>query len=236
MLIWIKRSHNISWPPSIDGHGIGVRPGAVGAGIHKRNGIEDAGCQEESSMKRGLFCLALAIVFASARTQADGYVTPWIGVNIASATDSGRGAFGVTSGYMGAGVFGFEADFGYSPDFFGSSREFGSNNAITAMGNFILGVPVGGTHGAGVRPYLSGGLGLMRTHIEGGGLVDVSRTNNAFGYDIGAGMMGFFNQHVGLRGDVRYLSALEDVNRFGGIDLEPGRLHYWRVSGGVTFR
>jgi hypothetical protein len=104
------------------------------------------------------------------------------------------------------------------------------------MGNFILGVPVGGTHGAGVRPYLSGGLGLMRTHIEGGGLVDVSRTNNAFGYDIGAGMMGFFNQHVGLRGDARYLATLQDVNRFGGTDLEPTRLRYWRVSGGVTFR
>src|SRR6476659_1222092 len=174
--------------------------------------------------KSGLLCLILAIVFAPARARADGYVTPWVGVNLASATDNGRGAFGVTSGYMGAGVFGFEADVGYSPDFFGSRREFGTNNAITVMANFILGVPVGGTHGAGVRPYLSGGLGLMRTHIEGGGLLDVSRTNNAFGYDIGAGMMGFFNQHVGLRGDARYLATLQDVNRFGGTDLEPTRL------------
>ena len=50
-------------------------------------------------------------------------------------------------------------------NFFGSSREFGNNYAITVMGNFILGVPIGGTHGAGVRPFLSGGFGLMRTHI-----------------------------------------------------------------------
>ena len=26
-------------------------------------------------------------------------------------------------------------------------------------------------------------------------------------------MMGFFNQHIGLRGDVRYLRTVEDTNR-----------------------
>jgi hypothetical protein len=179
---------------------------------------------------------AAAMVAIPVQARADGYVSPWLGFSIASATDNGRSAFGATAGYMGAGVFGFEADVGYSPDFFGSRSEFGSNNAITAMGNFILGVPIGGTHGAGVRPFVSGGVGLIRTHIEGGTLVNASRTNNAFGYDIGAGMMGFFNQHVGLRGDVRYLNTLRDTNRESGVDFEPGRLSYWRISGGVTFR
>jgi len=167
---------------------------------------------------------------------ADGYITPWLGYNIVNKSDEGRKAFGAVAGYMGGGIFGFEADFDYSPDFFGSPRQFGSNNAISAMGNFILGVPIGGTHGAGVRPFVSGGIGLMRTHIEGGTLFDASRTNNGFGYNVGAGMMGFFNQHVGLRGDVRYVRALDDTNRGSGVDLDPGRPKYWRVSGGVTFR
>ena len=63
-----------------------------------------------------------------------------------------------------------------------------------------------------------------------------SRSNNEFGYNVGAGMMGFFNDHVGLRGDVRDLRTLEDVDRGSGTDFEPGAFHYWRLSGGVTFR
>ena len=189
-----------------------------------------------SAMKACLFWAAATVVFAPVQARADGYVTPWIGANVASATGNGRGAFGVTTGYMGAGVFGFEADVGYSPDFFGSSDEFGSNTAITVMGNFIVGVPIGGTHGAGVRPFLSGGFGLTRTHIEGGTIVNVSRTNNLVGYDLGVGMMGFFNQHLGLRGEARYLRALQDTNPGSGVDFDPGRLRYWRVTAGVTFR
>ena len=179
---------------------------------------------------------AVAVVSSPVQARADGYVTPWIGVNLASTTDSGNSAFGVTTGYMGAGVFGFEADFGYSPDFFGSTSEFGNITAIAVMGNFILGLPIGGTHGAGVRPFVTGGLGLMRTHIEGGTIVNVSRSSNDAGYDVGVGMMGFFNHHVGLRGDLRYLHMLQDTNLGSGVDFEPGKLHYWRLSGGVTFR
>jgi len=186
-------------------------------------------------MKACLLC-AVAAVLLPAPARADGYVTPWLGFSIASQTDEGRRAFGATAGYMGAGVFGFEGEFGYSPDFVGPRTELGTDNAITAMGNFILGVPIGGTHGAGVRPFVSGGIGLMRTHIERDALADVSRTNNSFGYDIGAGMMGFFNQHVGLRGDVRYLRSLQDTDRGSGVDVDPGRVGYWRVSAGATFR
>ena len=42
-------------------------------------------------------------------------------------------------------------------------------------------------------------------------------------YEVGSGMTGFFNQHVGLRDDVRYLRALEDANRRSGIDFDPSR-------------
>jgi len=183
-------------------------------------------------------CLLLAVAFVliPVQARADGYVTPWLGFSIASATDNGRTAFGATAGYMGAGVFGFEGDFGYTPDSLGSSSMFSSSNTITAMGNFILGIPIGGTHGAGVRPFVSGGVGLMRTHVESGTLVDLSLTNNSFGYNVGAGMMGFFNQHVGLRGDVRYLRALRDTNLGPGVDFDPARRGYLRFSGGVTFR
>lgn len=182
--------------------------------------------------KACLLCAAAVCIPVQAR--ADGYVAPWIGAGGLSATDAGRTAFGVTGGYMVAGVFGFEGDFGYAPDFFGLN-ELGKSNAITAAGNFILGVPFGGTKGASVRPFILGGLALIRTQLENG-VLDTSRTNNGVGYDVGAGMMAFFSHHVGLRGDVRYLRLLQDTNLGSGTDFNPGKVGYWRVSAGVTFK
>jgi hypothetical protein len=66
--------------------------------------------------------------------------------------------------------------------------------------------------------------------------VSLSRSTNEFAYDLGAGMMGFFNQHVGMRGEVRYVRALRDTDRGSGVDFDPGRLQFWRASAGVTFR
>jgi hypothetical protein len=187
-------------------------------------------------LKVCLISAAAAVVLAPVTVRADGYFTPWVGMSVLSATDEGHRAYGVTAGYMGAGVFGFEGDFAYSPEFFGSKDEFGANNAFTVLGNFILGVPIGGTHGAGVRPFVSGGFGLNRTHIEGGRILNLSRSTNSLAYDLGAGMMGFFNQHVGLRGDVRYLRLLDDTDPGLGTDFDPARRRYWRVSAGVTVR
>jgi outer membrane protein with beta-barrel domain len=178
-----------------------------------------------------------ALLMAPVSARADGFVTPWVGINFVNENDEGAKTFGVTTGYMGAGVFGFEADFGYSPDFLGLTSGFTSNSAVTLTGDAILGIPIGGTHGAGVRPFVSGGFGLLRTHSEREGLaIDLSRASNEFCYDLGVGMMGFFTDHIGLRGDLRYLRTLNDTHFGSGINLDPGRLHFWRFSGGITFR
>jgi hypothetical protein len=186
-----------------------------------------------SMTKACAICATLAALCAPARARADGYFNPWIGANGASATDTGNRAFGATTGYMGGGVFGFEADFGYTPDFFGTSNVFRTGSAVTIMTNAILGVPIGGTHGAGVRPFVSGGVGLIRTDREA---PVVNQVRNDFGYNLGAGMMGFFNQHIGLRGDVKYLGTLQDIGLGSDVNVEPGLVRYWRVSAGLTFR
>lgn len=173
-------------------------------------------------------------LFAPAQARADGYVNPWIGVNALSGSDGGNITFGVTTGYMGAGVFGFEADFGYSPHFFTVDNDLTSRTGVTIMGDAILGIPIGGTHGAGVRPFVSAGVGLIRTMTELDKL-DLSQSTNSFGWDAGIGMMGFFSDHIGLRGDLRYFRTFEDS--ITGLDLlNGGRLRFWRFSGGVTFR
>ena len=124
---------------------------------------------------------AIALILAPAQARADGFVKPWIGSAFGSNFHNGQTSFGVTAGAMGAGIIGGELDFGYSPSFFGTKSDFGNNTVMSLMGNVIVGVPVGGTHGAGVRPYVSAGAGLLRTQIDGGTLTEVSSSNNMLG-------------------------------------------------------
>jgi hypothetical protein len=180
----------------------------------------------------------VALVCAPAVARADGYVSPFIGVNAENNSGSGRANFGVNAGGMGAGIIGGELDFGYSPSFFGNQGTFGSNYVMDLMGNLIVGIPVGGTHGAGVRPYGTIGLGLLRSQVTGGrnGLLETS--NNDFGINAGAGVMGFLSDHVGLRGDLRYFRNFNDnsVINAPGINIDFGSFHFWRASFGVVIR
>src|SRR5205809_6520295 len=110
---------------------------------------------------------AMVVVLAPAQARADGWVSPWIGSAFGSSIDNGRGTFGVSAGGMGGGIVGGEVDFGFNPSFFGTENDFGHNSVINVMGNVIVGVPIGGTYGKGVRPYVLGGAGLIRTQIDG---------------------------------------------------------------------
>jgi len=180
-----------------------------------------------------LILTAVMLLTAPNSARADNYFNPWAGVNFGKDAADARGGFGVSAGTMGAGVVGGEVNFGYSPSFFGSSSDFGTNTVIDVMGNVIVGVPFGGQHGSGFRPYVTGGLGLIRTQIDAGTIFNVSSSNNDFGWNAGAGFMGFFNTHVGFRGDVRYLRNFNgDV--INTLDL--GSLHFWRGSVGLVIR
>lgn len=97
------------------------------------------------------------------------------------------------------------------------------------MGNLIVGVPLGG-----IRPYAVGGVGLMRSRVTGpSDLIDISRSD--FGISLGGGLMGFFGDSVGIRGDVRYFRSLQDAGEgFLGFDL--GTFDFWRASVGLVFR
>jgi hypothetical protein len=82
-----------------------------------------------------------------------------------------------------------------------------------------------------------GGLGLIRSQIDGGSVAHVSSSDNMFGWDAGGGVMGYFSDHVGLRGDVRYLRATSDLKTgVTTLDLGGNQLHFWRASIGVVFR
>jgi outer membrane protein with beta-barrel domain len=192
---------------------------------------------------RGVFkglivAAATVIVLAPAVAHADGYVSPWASTQAGSNFNNGRAGFGVDAGGMGAGIIGGEVDFGYSPSFFGTTNDFGNNSVINLMGNLIVGVPIGGTHGASIRPFVTGGVGLLRTQIDGGTLANVSSSNNQWGWDLGAGAMGFFNDHFGLRGDIKYLRGFENLATGNqAVDFNgSNQLHFWRADIGVVIR
>ncbi|HEY7292761.1 MAG TPA: outer membrane beta-barrel protein [Vicinamibacterales bacterium] len=190
-------------------------------------------------LKALLVTAAAALVAAPQQARAEGYVTPWVGANWGSDISNGRAAFGVTAGGMGGGIFGGEVNFGYSPSFFGTQNDFGHNTVIDLMGNVIVGIPIGGNyHTAAVKPFVTAGVGLLRTQIDGGTLATVSSSNNEWGWNAGGGVMGYFNEHVGLRGDIRYIRGFENLATGNTVvDLNgSNQLHFWRISGGVVLR
>jgi hypothetical protein len=179
--------------------------------------------------------LAAVTLGAPAFAFADGYVAPFVGGNFANNSGNGRMNVGFDAGWMGAGIAGLEFDLGYAPNFFGSAGDFGENNVLTAMGNLIVGIPVGGTHGTGLRPYLTVGGGLVRTEVNGHpapGFIPKISDGNA-GLNGGVGVMGFLSDHVGLRGDVRYF---RDFRESPPETVQLGAFHFWRASFGLVFR
>jgi opacity protein-like surface antigen len=193
-----------------------------------------------------ILALVLGTVLAiPAQARADWIFTPYVGANFSRGgdifdLDSGNTSvsFGGSLGWMGAGILGLEMDFGYAPDFFETDDVTSLDGNVTSfMGNVIIGIPIGGQTGGGVRPYVSGGAGLLRSRLDDvEDLFDINE--NSFGVNAGAGLMVFFTDNVGLRGDMRYFRSLSDDDNDDDTDLDfnLGAFHFWRATAGVAFR
>lgn len=175
---------------------------------------------------------------------ADAYISPFLGVNFGGAAgkplgeaidDSAKTTFGFQVGGMGGGVFGFEFDLGYTKNFYGEGRSFVDNNLLTMMPSLIIGVPIGGTTGGGVRPYFTAGMGLVRRQVDFLGVLDISE--NDLAYSLGGGVMGFVSDTIGFRGDFKYFRNFQvDEFSLGNIDLTRGTFNFSRGSVGLVFR
>lgn len=207
------------------------------------------------SLQKLVITSALAlVVFAGAPTKAsaDWLFTPYIGWNWGGSAGFSdflgdfedeferRMNFGGSLAYMGGGIVGFEVDFGFSPNFFEQTSgdedfAFGDSNVTTLMANVMVGAPFGGQSGGGIRPYASGGLGLIKSRIDDADdLFEVNSTD--WGLNVGGGIAGFFSDNVGLRGDVRYFRSLEDNEPDDEFDVALGNFNFWRGTVGVIFR
>src|SRR5690348_2071449 len=118
-------------------------------------------------MKTTLSVLALLALLIPRPAAAQGFVVPFIGWNFSgdakcleiTGCEENSKNFGVGIGAMGP-LLGFESEFAYSKDFFGSAPSY-TSDVFTWMNNVMLvpKIPV-------VRPYALAGIGLIRSNID----------------------------------------------------------------------
>jgi len=181
------------------------------------------------------FVLAIVLVVCGPRAaRAQGFVSPFIGYDFSG--DSGCQALtncedkklnaGVALGVMGRAL-GFEEELSYARDFFGNSPGLDSN-VVTLMSNLMLAPKIGP-----VRPYVIGGVGLVRSHVAYTLPSPLTVDNNSAGWDRGWGLMGFFGRHVGVCGEIRHTHAFRDLNVLG-FTLGDAKLDFGRASAGLV--
>lgn len=208
---------------------------------------------------------ALVLLFVTGMAKpasADWLLTPYLGVVFSGAANTldvdtldeefkRRTNLGISVGGMAGGIFGWEADLSHTRNFFqlteGGGDDFDffdvRSSLTTVMGNLVVGIPIGGTTGGGVRPYFTGGAGLMRAEIEFEDLFENLSTND-LAINFGGGVHVFFSDTIGIRGDLRYFRGLQqqddddpiEDDDFLDEDFGLEDFDFWRATVGITFR
>jgi opacity protein-like surface antigen len=183
---------------------------------------------------------ALVLLVGAARDARaqEGFISPFVGYDFGgdsscakvSPCEDKRLNAGFTLGVTG-NVFGFEEEFAWAKDFFGTAPNI-SSSVFTAMSNAML-IPNIGP----VRPYLLAGLGLIKTHVELSPSSLLTLDNNNFGWDVGGGLIVNFAPHLGVRGDIRYFHSFQNLDfPVLPITVSGEKIDFGRASGAVVFR
>jgi hypothetical protein len=186
-------------------------------------------------------------LLAPSVAEAEWQVRPFIGFTFGGATtffepeeaiDTKNVVFGASGGWLGE-TFGIEADFGRSPGFFQKEEspevfKLVSSAVTTFTGNLVVALPRR-LAGYGLRPYFSGGAGLMHVDMLGKlQAVDTHRTLPTL--SLGGGVTGFLTSRVGLNWDLRRLSVFRGEGETVGNSVGDETLSFWRVTMAVAIR
>lgn len=188
-----------------------------------------------------IFLILIASVVTPSRAWADWVVTPFAGVGFGGAVpDPPRLSYGVSAGWVGDGIWGFEVELSRQPNFFAAADVpdvlFGGSSAITtAMFNGVVTLPSAGW-AQRLRPYVVGGVGLFRSHIGDDESFIRGRSSNV-GYNAGGGAIVSVTDMVGVRADVRYFRDAQDFEgQSEFFHLGDAAIDFWRATVGATFR
>lgn len=166
---------------------------------------------------------------------AQGFISPLVGFDFggdsgcqtASGCEEKSSNIGVAFGRLG-GV-GYEGELAFARNFFGETPGT-SSSVLTFMNNLLIAPKIGP-----VRPYVLFGVGLIKTRVEftAPGLTELS--NNNFGWDMGGGVMVFFGDHIGVRGDLRRFKTFESEGLISVLPLGDEKLSFNRAAGAIVF-
>lgn len=214
---------------------------------------------------RPLLRTALTLLFLgslAAPARADWFLTPYLGTAFGGASNQfvlsdlddefeQRVNFGGSLSWRSKGIWGFEVDYNVAPNFFqftGGTNNFDlfdfDSSVQTLMGNVVVAIPVGGSRGMGFQPYLTAGLGTIRTQLRSESDVFDDITSNDSGFNVGGGAHFFLGSHFGIRADVRYIRGFESIDDEDPIEDSPffdqriatEVFNYSRATLGLTFR
>lgn len=204
----------------------------------------------------GTFAAAiLLVVLAPLNAAAEWQFAPIVGytfkgsttlVDFENAFGKRHWHFGGAVTLVGEGPFGVEGYYLRTPNMFQNKDAnctietcVTSDMSHALMGNAVLTIPRGWNR-YGLRPFVSGGLGLLHaSKTDQRNLLPVDL--NLLGMNAGGGAVGYFTDRVGARFDLRYFRNIRGVSQedpevpptLGG---EPVRLRYWALSFGVVFK
>ena len=175
--------------------------------------------------------------------RADFFFTPFAGIKFAGDAgifDPDEGAsntrftLGGMAGVLGDGMLGVEADIAYVPRFFERSTGVlvSRSHVFTMMGNVIVAMPRAVT-GYSLRPFVSGGAGLM--HLRISDVLEVAPLDtNLFGVNVGGGAVGPLNDSLDVRFELRWFKSVTTGNE---TPLLPrSALSFWRAAIGLTIQ
>jgi opacity protein-like surface antigen len=197
-----------------------------------------------TAFRRALLFAALFLCAGGAEARADFLITPFIGSAFGGnttlldldigAASSKHWTFGGSAAWLSDHVLGVEADFAMVPGFFENSEGTGlitGSRVTTLTGNVLAAMPLSISRES-LRPYVSGGLGLIRATAED--LIGLNESGDWLGLQVGGGAIGLITERAGVRFDLRHSRALSRDTTLRGD--RTSKLSFWRATVGVTLR
>lgn len=199
-----------------------------------------------SAFRRAIWLSLMLAAWAVPARAQDLFAVPYAGmkfggdtsiVDLEGSTSGRMFTMGGSVVVLGAGVLGYEADFGYVPGYFENDRSLPlikpGSYALDLTGGVILAVPDSVTRG-GLRPYAVVGVGLISAQaadfLE---IFLVRRTVPAFKIGIGAQAL-LLTNNVGIRFDLRHVRSFTGDD--GSLARVGRRISYSRFTIGLLLR
>jgi len=199
-----------------------------------------------SVLQRATLLAVMLVTLATPARAQDIFAVPFAGVKFGGSTsifdlefaaDKKTFTMGGSVVVLGSGVFGYEADFGYMPNFFKNEDSppvyKPGSYVLDLSGGAIFALPEGVT-GGGLRPYAVLGVGLVNAQaadvLE---IFQVRRTVPAFKIGIGAQAL-LLTNNVGIRFDLRHVRSFTGDD--GSLARVGRRISYSRFTIGLLLR